>query len=173
MYVSVYCKDKRVGTLETGPDGEDTLFHVACPMISRGIYRVWAQGAEKLLLGMAEGGEQGLTLRRRYSQALTAPLGTLRLSFLEEMARPSPGSRWKDLAQPEACFRTPTLRKALRGAQGALYCRERGELRLALPFDPQEPFLLTQMFCFARVERIGDRQYAVFSFDKEELPKIQ
>lgn len=173
MFVSVYCKEQRVGTLEIKPEGEDTSFRVECPLVSEGLYRVWAQGEKALLLGVAEGGQQGLVLRRRYSGAMTAPLGTLRLGRLEEMPRPTPETRWKKLSQPETCFQTPALRKALRGAEGALYCRERGLLRLALPFDFRRPFLLTQLFCFARVETIGAEQYAVFSFDCDEYPKIQ
>ena len=41
---------------------------------------------------------------------------------------------------------------------------------VALPFDCRRPFLLTGLFCFARVRRIGGRDYAVFAFDRWEMP---
>ena len=40
------------------------------------------------------------------------------------------------------------------------------------PYDPARPFPLTPLFCFARIRRIGSRDYAVFAFDDRGDPTL-
>ena len=48
--------------------------------------------------------------------------------------------------------------------------RNRGGFRIALPWDPGQPFPLPPLFCFARLQTIGKDLYLVFSFDGREWP---
>ena len=69
------CLDgRRVGTLYVEPAGTDTSFRAACTGLPAGLYRLYACGAGgQLLLGVTEDGR----LHRRYSAAMTAPLGAV------------------------------------------------------------------------------------------------
>ena len=53
---------------------------------------------------------------------------------------------------------------------GALM-RQTGTWReFALAYDGTVPFPLTELFCFARWERIGGRQYIIYAFDEKNTP---
>ena len=41
---------------------------------------------------------------------------------------------------------------------------------LAVPIDDGRPFLLPRYFCFARIERLWGKAYAVFAFDEAGQP---
>lgn len=80
-----------------------------------------------------------------------------------------PGSRWEI---PGSTSARPTWWGSWQRAEGAL-TKTVGESRLvALPYDPQKPFGLTQMFCFARVMPIRGKDFAVFLFDEKEMPRF-
>ena len=56
------------------PAGPDTSFRAACTGLPAGLYRLYACGVDgQLLLGVTEDGR----LHRRYSAAMTAPLGAV------------------------------------------------------------------------------------------------
>ena len=57
-----------------------------------------------------------------------------------------------------------------REVKGVLTRKEAGIRYLAVPYDPKRPFLLTRIFCFARIRRVKGQAYAIFTFDGEELP---
>ncbi len=48
--------------------------------------------------------------------------------------------------------------------------QNRPGFRIALPWDPNQPFPLPPLFCFARLQTIGKNLYLVFSFDGREWP---
>ncbi|MFQ9029985.1 MAG: hypothetical protein ACLR54_09815 [Oscillospiraceae bacterium] len=74
MEVPVCLDGCRVGTLYVEPAGTDTSFRAACTGLPAGLYRLYACGAGgQLLLGVTEDGR----LHRRYSAAMTAPLGAV------------------------------------------------------------------------------------------------
>ena len=74
MEVPVCLEKRRVGTLRVEPSGADTVFRVCCTGLPAGLYRLYACGAGgELLLGITEDG----CLHRRFSAAMTAPLGTV------------------------------------------------------------------------------------------------
>lgn len=173
MGVSVYWQSRRVGTLVVEAKDADTVFSVECGGVDKGLYRVWAQGERELLLGTSEAKGGRLYLKRQYSPVMTKPVGTVFQGRLEQMACPAPPPQWEKLTRPEAYFRTPEIREQLRGVENAWVCRDRGMLRLALPFDTRRPFILSQMFCFARITCLKGGQYAVFLFDAQEFPKMQ
>lgn len=160
---------KPAGELTAEREGLYTWFSARCPLPD-GLWCAWAVGDRgELRLGVLEiEGTQG-SIRRRFSGRLTAPLGRL----LRGEVRPA-GARepedWTPAPAPEQLFRAPWLRQRLRGVQGALTRRAGNTRCLALPYDPKKPFPLTTLFCFARLRRIGESSFAVFTFDGEERP---
>ena len=74
MEVPVCLEKRRVGTLTVTPSGADTVFRVRCTGLPAGLYRLYVCGdGGELLLGITEDG----CLHRRFSTAMTAPLGTV------------------------------------------------------------------------------------------------
>lgn len=41
---------------------------------------------------------------------------------------------------------------------------------LALPYSPARPWPLPELFCFARLERIGAQRYIIYAFDRAKAP---
>ena len=141
--------------LGRAPGGEDTCFTVE-GRVPPGLYRVYARGRRgELLLGVWEGG----VLRRRFSRALTGPIGPVergcvRSSRVEEW-RPAPAERFPGWP-----------------AAGGL-CRPSGEgWELALPFDGNGPFPIPALFCLARIATVAGRPCAVFRFDGTGWPVL-
>ena len=147
-----------------------TWFEARCPLPGEGLWCAWAVGdLGELRLGILEPVGDLASIRRRFSARLTDPLGRLQWGEIRP-ACPAETGAWTPLTAPEALFRTPGLRRELGRTPGALI-RDRGDRRdVAVPYDPARPFPLTGLFCFARICRIGGRDYAVFAFDREGRP---
>ena len=147
-----------------------TWFEARCPLPGEGLWCAWAVGdLGELRLGILEPVGDLASIRRRFSARLTDPLGRLQWGEIRP-ACPAETGAWTPLTAPEALFRTPGLRRELGRTPGVLI-RDRGDRRdVAVPYDPARPFPLTGLFCFARICRIGGRNYAVFAFDREERP---
>ena len=147
-----------------------TWFEARCPLPGEGLWCAWAVGdLGELRLGILEPVGDLASIRRRFSARLTDPLGRLQWGEIRP-ACPAETGAWTPLTAPEALFRVPGLRRELGRTPGVLI-RDRGDRRdVAVPYDPARPFPLTALFCFARICRIGGRDYAVFSFDREERP---
>ena len=147
-----------------------TWFEARCPLPGEGLWCAWAVGdLGELRLGILEPVGDLASIRRRFSARLTDPLGRLQWGEIRP-ACPAETGAWTPLTAPEALFRAPGLRRELGRTPGVLI-RDRGDRRdVAVPYDPARPFPLTALFCFARICRIGGRNYAVFAFDREERP---
>ena len=80
-----------VGEMSVMPVGRDTELRVRCTGLPAGLYRLYACGAGgELLLGVTEDG----CLHRRFSAAMTAPLGVVERSRRRTACRgPSPPVR--------------------------------------------------------------------------------
>lgn len=158
---------KAIGELSTEQETLYTWFTVRCRLPGESIWCAWAVGDRgELRLGVVEP-QNGI--RRRFSRQMTAPLGKL----LRGELRPA-GDRaeesWTAVPEPDRLFRTPWLRRQLRGVRGAL-TRTAGERRfLALPYDEKKPFPLTPLFCLAQPRNIGGKRYMVYAFDGKEWP---
>lgn len=160
---------KPAGELTLEREGLYTWFTARCPL-GEGLWCAWAVGDQgELRLGVLEPeGRQG-TIRRRFSQRLTAPLGRLLRGEVRPAGAKEP-EHWDPVPSPERLFQAPWLCRRLKGAQGAL-TRRAGEVRyLALPYDRKKPFPLTTLFCFAQLRTIGDSAYVVYAFDAQERP---
>ena len=85
MEVPVCLEKRRVGTLAVTPSGTDTVFRVRCTGLPAGLYRLYACGdGGELLLGVTEDG----CLHRRFSTAMTTPLGTVTRCRAQPAAAP-------------------------------------------------------------------------------------
>ena len=156
MEYPFFWNGRRVGALRAATVGADTCFHVDA-VVPPGLYRVYAEGSGgRLLLGVWEG---TVPLRRRFSAALTAPLGAPLCGRAE--SSPSAGDGWRDAAPGDV----PLL-----GTEGGLIRRRGQVLELALPFDPDTPFPLPALFCLARIRKLRGREWAVFRFTNTGQP---
>lgn len=160
---------RSVGELSCERENLYTRFTAACRLPGEGLWCAWAVGERgELRLGVLEPGGEEASITRRFSGRMTQPLGRLLRGEIRPAAED--GAAWEQTAAPEQLFRSPWLRRQLRGIRGALTrTREEGR-ELALPYDSRKPFPLAPMFCLARVRRIRESWYAVYRFDGEERP---
>ena len=165
-------QNAQVGELAVERLAGDIGFSARCQTPGKELQCLWVVGSSgELRLGVPEGRGGEAVFSRRFSQRMTAPLGRL----LRGELRKAGGSResgWKSVSRPEELFRTPWLRRSLTGVEGALTKKTGAGRCLALPYSPESPFLLTPIFCLCRIRRIGERSYAVFSFDDAEWPRL-
>ena len=76
MEREIFADGRAAGTLRTAPDGADSCLSLSC-RLGPGLWRLWAEGtAGRLLLGTLEGGGP-VSLRRRFSDRLVRPVGTV------------------------------------------------------------------------------------------------
>ena len=149
MEVPVCLEKRRVGTLAVTPSGTDTVFRVRCTGLPAGLYRLYVCGdGGELLLGVTEDG----CLHRRFSAAMTTPLGTVTRC----RAQPAAAPQWRPPSPPDSLpWHVPA---------GTLLRREDGVTHLAVPWPPDTPFPLTELFCFASVGRWEEKRYVFFVF---------
>ena len=124
------------------------------------------------MLGVLEPKGERMSLRRTLLRKSVEELGTplageVRMSFAFQKA-----PDWQAVRRPEEVFRSKEMVRRLRRWEGGLWKKERGRTFLALPYHSGKPFPMTELFCFARVQSIGQQQYAVFSFDQEDFPVV-
>ncbi len=161
-----------VGELTTEQEMLYTWFEARCPRPGDGLWCAWIVGdLGELRLGVLEPCGGQAAIRRRFSGRLTAPIGRLQWGEIRP-AHPAEPGNWTPLTAPETRFRDPWLCRELREADGALTRTEAGRRYAAVPYDPARPFPLTPLFCFARIRRIGSRDYAVFAFDDRGDPTL-
>lgn len=132
------------------------------------LFLVGEQGELRLGVPQPEGGR--FVLRRQLSAKEAGGAGRLLRGELRPFV--SREGSWQSVPEPWELFRENQLRRQLQGIQGALVYHGGNRRFVALPFDTGKPFPLTDMFCLARVRRIGQREYAVFCFDREERPVL-
>lgn len=158
-----------VGELTTEREALYTWFSARCRLPEPGLWCVWAVGTEgELRIGVLEPAGDHAGIRRRFSDRMTVPVGTLLRGELRgTVCRPE---RWKPVEHPEQLFQTLWLKRQLRGTKNALLRKESSVRILAIPYDAAAPFPLPALFCFARILRIGTGIYAAFAFDEKDWP---
>ena len=166
------------GWLKVREEGGRAACEAVLPDQGRGLYKCWLLGPSgRYLLGpfLPEGGE--LRLSRAPETAALArqgawpPLGgeaVLTSPARRPPAAPPPGWTWEPC--PAALLGEPLLRTAVKEG-GALLRREGEGFSLAWPFRPDEPFRLTPMFCFARVEGLAGTPHLVIPFRPGGCPR--
>ena len=167
------------GWLEVREEGGRAVCAARLPDDGRGLYRCWLLGpAGRVPLGafLPEGGElrlsRTLEVPALARQGAWPPVGgEAALTWAARPARhaaPPPGWTWEP--RPAAPLGEPLLREAA-GDRGALLRREGEGFSLAWPFRPEEPFPLTPLFCFARVEKLAGAPHLVIPFRPGGCPR--
>lgn len=168
----LYLDGETAGELTVTQEPPYLQFEAICRTDRRDILRAYAVGETgEIRLGVLEPISGKLLIRRRLSVREASPAGRIlrgeaRLLMPEEKK----DVPWQSVVAPEYLFHSSFLREQLRGVPGVLTRQEGGFRYLALPFDRRRPFLLTSLFCFARILWIGGAEYAVFAFDQGENP---
>lgn len=159
---------KNRGELTTEQEALYLRFSARCRLPEPGLWCVWAVGEQgELRLGILEPCGDEAYLCRRFSSRMTAPLGRLLRGELRPVV-PVDREEWSPLRV--SLLETPWLRQQLQRVKGVLFRTKDGVRYLAVPYVPQQPFPLVSLFCFANVQTINGRPYAVFAFDREEQP---
>lgn len=165
MEREIFADGRAAGTLRTEPDGTDTCFSLSC-RLGPGLWRLWAEGtAGRLLLGTLEGGGP-VTLRRRFSDRLVRPVGTVVRGLAEEV-----GAARADAWRPAR--EVPSFPAAAALPEGALVRRAGSVWLAAVPCVEDAPFPLTELFCLARIETVAGRRCVVFAFDASGWPVLR
>lgn len=166
----VFLDGVETGEMTVMQEGLYDVFRVSCHPPTENVLRAFAIGERgELRLGIPVPDGTEFTVCHRIALHEVEAAGRL----LRGELRPCDGEsrkRWEAVKNPERLFRSTFLREQLRGMEGILTRKDGGVRFLALPFDSHRPFLLTSLFCFARVKRIGGQPYAVFAFDRGENP---
>ena len=164
-------KGKSMGELTVEQAGLYTWFDCRCRLPGEGLWCAWAVGeGGELRLGVLEPNGDRAVIRRRFSGRMAEPLGRLIRGELRPAAERT--NTWSPVQTPETLFRTPWLRRELKGVTGTLTRTENGRTLLALPYDRTRPFPLTRLFCFARLRGIRGGEYLVFCLDGNETPRF-
>lgn len=164
MEREIFADGRAAGTLRTEPDGADTCFSLSC-RLGPGLWRLWAEGtAGRLLLGTLEGGGP-VSLRRRFSDRLVRPVGTVVRGLAEEV-----GAARADAWRPAR--EVPSFPAAEALPEGALVRRAGSVWLAAVPCAEDAPFPLTELFCLARIETVAGRRCVVFAFDASGWPVL-
>ncbi|MCI2056078.1 MAG: hypothetical protein LKJ86_02925 [Oscillibacter sp.] len=163
-----------VGQVCVRQEGLYLVFSAQCRIPSDEVFRLEAVGDQgRLPLGIPAPCGDMFALTHRVSCREAGTAGNLKRAELRPSDdQPDGTTRWQTAVQPERLFRSGFLREQMRGAEGVLFLQENGVFRVALPYDRRRPFLLTSLFCFARVRTIHGKTYAVFSFDRNENPVL-
>lgn len=165
MEREIFADGRAAGTLRTEPDGADTCFSLSC-RLGPGLWRLWVEGTSgRLLLGTLEGGGP-VTLRRRFSDRLVRPVGTVVRGLAEEV-----GAARADAWYPAR--EIPSFPAAAALPEGALVRRAGSVWLAAVPCAEDAPFPLTELFCLARIEAVAGRRCAVFAFDASGWPILR
>ena len=144
------------------------------PRDEAGLYKGWLVGPSgRALLGtfIPEGAvlqlKRTLTLDELRRQGAWPPQGaeaelTFRFTGKGERSAGLPQG-WSWEPTPRRLMGEPLLARSA-GDTGALLRRGKEGFSLAYPYRPGEPFPLTPLFCFARIEELEGRPYLLFPF---------
>lgn len=162
---------KAIGELTVEQEALYTWFEAVCRLPEGGLWCAWIVGDRgELRLGVLEPSAGRSWIRRKFSRRMSEPIGTPVRGEVRPASAVAESGDWETVASPELLFRTPWLRQQLRGTVGVLARRRGAGRTLALPYEPGRPFPLPSLFCLARVERIGERYYVLYTFDRDESP---
>ena len=77
--------------------------------------------------------------------------------------------QWQRLSEGPF-FRSARLDCALRCTRGALWRQSDGGKLLAIPYAPDAPFPLSELFCFARICCVMGKWCVVYRLDEQNVP---
>lgn len=145
-----------------------------------GLYKAYLTGkmGGELLLGTLAPEKGRLCVQRLLSKSELErrglwPVtgGRVEMAFpFSRPAAPPPSGPWQREETPGRLLGEELLRRCAGKLRDTLLKREDGGFALAAPYDPGAPFPLCPLFCFARVEELSGRRYAVFHFNSCGCP---
>ena len=148
---------------------EDGCVTAECGRREDGLYRAYLTGTSgRALIGVLEPHGASLRASRRFSRGELASLGTLRggqavCSFLFDE------TDWQRITPPHF-FAEARLERERAACSGALFRREGKRRFLALPYSPDAPFPIPELFCLARMRTVHGRCCAVYCVDAAGNP---
>ena len=163
----VCCQGRAVGELEVERESLYTAFSVRAMLPEKGLWGAWLVGTTgELRLGILEPDDREGTIRRRFSDRMLMPLGTI----LRGEIRPVPPKTglWEPVSKPEVLFHSRRLTEELRKEKGLLARQGNAGHWIAVPYDKEKTFPLVDLFCFAELLKIDGRTYLAFCFDQKE-----
>lgn len=171
------------GTLLVRDEGPRAVFEVELPDDGRGLYKAYAHGnGGTLLLGtlMPERGRLRLRrtmaisdLERRGCWPVTGGEGRLEFFFNQSGQGNACAPGWSREENPARLMVERLLAHAAGELRGTLFKREEEGFSLAAPMDMGGAFPMTPLFCFASLETLCGRTYAVFHFNGHGYPIFQ
>lgn len=169
------------GTLRVWEEGPRAVFEAERPDSGQGLYKAYLLGrAGRLLLGtlMPEGGR--LRLRRSLAagelerKGFWPPQGAeVRLAFAfgtQDRQSAELPAGWRRESDPARLLGDGLLRRSAGMLRCVLFRREGQGFALAAPWRSDREFPLTPLFCFASIEQLDGRDWAVFRFNARGCP---
>jgi hypothetical protein len=167
------------GTLQVTPLGDRTEIFLSCHDDKTGIYKGILYGTDgSIPLGtlLPKSETESMTLRRIFPNTQIEKIGEIQrgeavLSYAAGQSRDElPG--WESESMPERLFRDPVLAEAAKKQKQAWIRKEHDKVLLALPFWQKE-FPMLPLFCFAQVQSLAGKLYAVFTLDTGGNPVLR
>ena len=166
MDYPVFYQGEQTGTAAVSVQGARTQAEVSCRRDNRGLFRAYLlceRGAYPL--GVLEPRGESMALRRTVRTGELQALGRVCRCEIRMSYAFSGGETWEPLEKAEGFFPGDgRLARQLAALPGALWRRERDQKLLALPYAPDRPFPLPELFCFAQIRTIRGESYAVYRF---------
>ena len=144
-----------------------------------GLYKLRLLGGSRgLILGVLLPEESALRLRRTIPvERLTAegcwPVtgAEIILTVPFEDIEPPPG--WIREEDPARLFKGDALLKRSAEGLGHVFLRPgKGNFWFAVPYGEGTAFALTPLFCLARVEKLGGKDYVIYLFREDGVPLL-
>ncbi len=169
--VPLMFEGRAVGELTAVREGLYTRYSAVCRLPGEGVWCAWVLGERgELRIGVLEPCGTEATISRRFSDRVTAPLGSLQSGELRPIGAGPASTDWKPIGRVEDWFHTSWLCDQLRHYRGVLAVREGERCRVAIPYDPRQPFPIPSLFCFAHVIQAAGQRCVVYIFNHAEHP---
>jgi len=167
MRCPLRCEGRTLGEVRRRDEGCTVVFEAECECLTDGLYRAYLTGENgELPLGVLAPEDGRLRLRKRFPARETEKIGRITEARAEKSFSFTDES-WKPLP-PGPLLQNARLDRALAAIPEARMRRSGGGWELALPYAPERPFPLPELFCFARVDASGGR--VLYRFDEKNHP---
>jgi len=167
------------GSLQYREEGGKVTFEAVRPDDKRGLYKLRLYGRGRgLELGTLLPEQGVLRLRRIFSVDKLKSEGCWPVTDAEVvLAIPFGGGNtppgWTREDTPARLLHADKLlARSAAELCHTLLRREDGFFQLAVPYGEGSPFALTPLFCLAKAERLGEKDYIVFYFREDGVPVL-
>lgn len=167
------------GRIERKTEGLYSEFRAEFEAEEGTIYVLWLSGERgRFSLGVPEWNGTRYHLKKKVSNRDLREIGDIRCGLLcrknAEQETEKEGDYpcdWIHLSYPEYFFKS--MMPQLEGNRECYWKPAEQGRFLAVPIDNSTPFLLPRYFCFAKIQMIYGKSYAVFFFDHNDHPRME